>query len=175
MTGIIGGAAKQVGGLAKHVGSQIAKTPFELLKQMAFPGGAKQADGQGEIEALEQGAQSAAASQPLGDAQSLQGFSTREDYERFADLTEKRDEIELRRLRRELQEEFGVGEGVEKGIALARVERGRKEEERRQVEERQEEQEEMVLEEQEKQEDMQVALAKAQTGAETAVGQKIAG
>ena len=170
---VLGQGGKQFGGIAKAAAKRVVREPMEVLKTAV---GAKTEDveeGQEENQAMQAMEQAVAAQQPnpAGDGQQSggnpppakpQGFRTEDDYHKYAERSENKDEIELRMMRRQMASEWGVEAGMEK----AREEYKQKEEERGQVEEQEKEQAEAMKYEKEKQDNAQVAAAKDQSSAE---------
>ncbi|MFH2019657.1 MAG: hypothetical protein ABII80_03535 [bacterium] len=151
---------QQAGKLGRHVAQQVAQEPMEILKE------AVGVDEKGEnqaLEAVEQGQQT--QQQTTDDSGHHQGFKTEEDYKKYSNLTEKRDQMDLAVTRKKLFQEFGLDTDLDSGMQKARQEFMEKEEERNKVEE-QEVQEKEWMEEKKKEEDMSVVAAKGQASAE---------
>lgn len=159
-------AGKQSGGLAKHVVKRVGDTPFEILKNAV---GIKPSEinDDSAMEIVEQGGQTQANTNQSDD---FSGFKTRGDFDKYTELSRKRDDILLRMQRRQLAEMYGINHGMQK----ARMEREQDRMKEERVEEHEEEQKKLFIEEKKK-EFSAVASAKAQSGVETRVGNKIAG
>lgn len=161
----------QLGGLSKHVVKKIIRSPYEILSDSVN-------DGDGKVENItmkdvEQGAQ--VQQTQHRNANNFGGFATKQDFERYEELAERRDEIELRQIRRLLHGQYGLPTNLEQGMERARTERIQKREQEEQVKEKEKEKKKILKDDKEKEESMQVRIAKAQSGAETRVGKKIAG
>lgn len=159
-------AVKQAGGLAKHVAKRVVQEPMEVLRNSVGKGDQK-AD-QGENQAMQMVEQAAPSSQSGGQGgggnkrpAQPKGFKTQQDFQKYQQLSPKKDELELALIRKQLAKEWGV----EQGMQRARAEYEQKEEQRKQVEEKEEEEKKVVLE-QKKKENMQVKMAKNASSAE---------
>lgn len=151
---------QQVSSLGKHVAQQVAQEPMEVLKE------AVGVDEKGEnqaLEAMEQGQQT--QQQSTDDTGQPQGFNTQQDFNKYSQLTEKRDQMDLAVTRKRLFQEFGLDTNLDSGMQKARQEFTEKEEERNKVVEQKKEEAEW-LEEKKKEEDMSVVAAKGQASAE---------
>lgn len=175
MKQVLKGAGSQLGGLARHVAGQVTKAPFEILSDAT---GVKSGD-RSENDALSQMESSASGNNQTqgmhqGKVSDYSGFKTADDYQKYVELSGRRDEIEMNMLRKRLHAEYGISTDTEAGMQRARMARRKRDEERGRVEEKQEEQKKLMLEEKNK-ESLQVKAAKGASGAETRVGKKIAG
>lgn len=174
MTSIASNVKSQLGGLVKHAAAQVAKTPGEILKNMVGGNGNGAKSDIPAMQDLEQGAKTAQSSGQAQPDDKVEGFGTKRDYDKYAELTDKKDEIELRQLRRKLHGEFGISGDPEEGMQRARVQREQAKDRKEQSEER-EEKEKKVLLQHKGEESIWVRLAKVRSGAETSVGRKVAG
>ena len=109
---------KQVGqnlaGLAKHVVKTTASEPMEVIKDAV---GQK----------MEQGVQTQQNSDdqnqnnPTADLAKA-GFKTKEDFDKYQGLSEKKDDVELQLIRRNLQSQWGLDTTIVGGMQKARAE-----------------------------------------------------
>lgn len=174
--GVFGGVRSQLGSLARHAVGKMASEPMEMAKSAL--GVQSQAQNGGEdqgMEMMEKGSVQAAQQSNQVPSNKYSGFATKQHFDKYVDLSGKKDNIEINMLRRQLHKEYGIDADVESGMKRALMEREQREEQRNQVEERQKEEKEQVEEIQKEREDAQVLVAKRQGGAETGAGAKIAG
>lgn len=159
-------AAKQFGGIAKHVVKKIIREPLEVVETAVGAGDkGKQQENQA-MQAMEQAAPTATQSGGQGgqanNGQQPSGFKTQQDYQKYQQLSGNKDQMEMAVIRKKLAQEWGVETGMER----ARQEYLQKEQERKQVEEQEEKRNEAMMFEKKKVEDQQVAMAKNQASAE---------
>jgi hypothetical protein len=152
----------QVGGILKQSAKTVGQEPLELGQTVV-----SQVTG-GDIGTRENSAQGQTQAIPLAPTNPGDGggFKTEGDYDRYTELTDRKNEIELRKLRSELHGEWGVETSVEGGMQKARVEFVQKEEERNKVEEQKIEEKKWVAEQKKQQESVAVMAAKAQASGE---------
>jgi len=167
-SGVFGQVAKQVGGIAKSAVRRVLAEPFEVVKtavgQQNHAGNENQA-----MEAMEQGANVSAqggVQSDQGKTNGSRGFKTVQDYQRYQQLSNNKDQLELAMVRKKLSSEWGLEAGIEK----ARVEYEQKEKQRQEVEEKQAEQKKSFEFEKKKAEDAQVVAAKQSSSAEKRMG-----
>ena len=156
------GIWKQVGqnlaGLAKHVVRNVASEPMEVIKA---------AVGQ----QIEQGAQTSqqtndpSNNDPMADLAKA-GFKTQKDFQKYAGLSEKKDDIELAQIRGKLVRQWGLDTTIEGGMQRARTEWEQKEEQRKKVEEKKEEQKKEFEFQKKAQEDIGLKAAVSEASAE---------
>ena len=151
---------QSLGGIVKTATQAIWNEPGEILENAVSDKGG---DNQG-IEALEQGTQTQSNTQQSDDAQG-KSFKTQQDFNKYQQLSGKKDELELNMLRRRLFSEYGLNTDLETGMKKARQEYEEKEEERKKQEEEEKKQEDWVVEKK-KQEDMAVVAARQTSSAE---------
>lgn len=150
--------------MAKHVVKSVVSEPAEIVKE-AVGTAAKPNENQA-MEAIEQGAQGQ-PSQASDDSNNPKGFKTVQDFQKYQNLSGKKDEMELAILRKSLHREFGLTTDLETGMQKARMEYQQKEEERKQVEEQKKEEKKQIEFMQKKQEeDMAVKAAREASSAE---------
>ena len=156
----------QLAGIVKQTAKQVATEPLELGQSVVqqVTGDSTSADNKA-LSAMEQGQASApSGGQAAGDP-NAGGFKTQADYDRYMQLSGRKDEIELKQLRSQLHGQWAVETNLEQGMQRARMEREQKEQQEEQVEV-QKKQEENWLKEKKKQEDVAVMAAKAQASGE---------
>lgn len=156
---------KQVGqnlaGLAKHVVKSVVSEPMEVVKD---------AVGQ----QMEQGQSPSAQGATVGTGQSdstmsdlaKAGFKTQDDFQKYAGLSEKKDDIELAQIRGKLVREWGLDTTIEGGMQKARMEWEQKEEQRKKIEEKKEEQKKEFEFQKKQQEDIGLKAAQSEASAE---------
>ncbi len=153
---------KQVGqslaGLAKHVVKSVASEPMEVVKDAV---GQKMEQG---ARATQQAAPQTPAD-PMADLAKA-GFKTQDDFQKYAGLSEKKDDIELAQIRGKLVREWGLDTTVEGGMQKARQEYEQKEEQRKKVEEQKEEQKKEFEFQKKQQEDIGLKAAQGEASAE---------
>ena len=153
---------QQVGNLAKHVAKAVVHEPVEIVKDAV---GASDQSGENQaMHAMEQGMQGQ-QQQTGDDSNNPKGFQTIQDYQKYQQLSGKKDEMEMAVLRKRLHQEYGLSTDLEQGMQRARMEREQKNQQEEQVEEQKKQQEDW-MQEQKKKEDMSVAAAKGQASAE---------
>ncbi len=145
-------------GLAKHVVKSVASEPMEVVKDAV---GQK----------MEQGAQTTQQAAPQTPADPMAdlakaGFKTQDDFQKYAGLSEKKDDIELAQIRGKLVREWGLDTTVEGGMQKARQEYEQKEEQRKKVEEQKEEQKKEFEFQKKQQEDIGLKAAQGEASAE---------
>jgi hypothetical protein len=152
---------KQVGqnlaGLAKHVVKTTVSEPMEVVKD---------AVGQ----RMEQGQQTQQNSNdptdnPMNDLAKA-GFKTKDDFDKYRGLSEKKDDVELQLIRRQLQSQWGLDTNLESGMKRAQQEWEEKERQRKEVKEKEEEQKKEFEFQKKQQEDAQVASAQRESNPE---------
>lgn len=155
---------QQVGNLAKHVAGQVAQLPGEIVKDAV--GESSKGEENQAMQAMEQGGQSQ-QSQPSDDSNNPKGFKTVQDFQKYHQLSGKKDEMELAVLRKRLHREYGLETDIESGMQRARAEYEQKEQERKQAEEQKKEEKKQVVMMQKKQEeDLAIKAAKGAASAE---------
>lgn len=154
--------AQQIGGLAKHVATQVVHEPVEVVEN-AVGTSAKPNENQG-MKAMEQGAQTQQNSAG-DDPNQPKGFKTQDDFLKYQQLSGHKDEMELAMLRKRLFQENGLDVSIDSGMQKARMEFAQKEEERKKVVEQKKQEEKWVIE-QKKQEDIALKAAKQASSAE---------
>lgn len=170
MKSVLSSAVSQVGGLVKHAAEKIATMPFEVIQGQAGNSTSNVQSEQADVmEAMEQGA---ALSNTSGD--DYTGFATKGNYDRYAELSGRKDGMELANIRKTMRGEFSLPIDVEEGMQKARAERKEKAQEQEYVE-KQEIPTMDLLEEKEDVEKAQVLTAKSQASAEQGIGKKIMG
>ncbi len=156
------GVWKQVGqnlaGLAKHVVKSVVSEPMEVVKDAV---GQKMEQG---VQATQQSAPQTPAD-PMADLAKA-GFKTQDDFQKYAGLSEKKDDIELAQIRGKLVREWGLDTTVEGGMQKARQEFEQKEEQRKKVEERKEEEKKEFEFQKKQQEDIGLKAAQGEASAE---------
>lgn len=150
----------QVGGLAKHAAKTVASEPLEIVKDIVG-------------EKIEQGVQTTQqnSSDPASQPTQLEelakaGFKTQDDFKKYEGLSEKKDDIEMQLLRKQLVREWGLDTTLEAGMKKAQMEYEQKEEQRKQVEEQKEEQEKEFKFQQKQAEDAQIVAAQRESNPE---------
>lgn len=152
---------KQVGqnlaGLAKHVGKTVVAEPMEVV-----------ADAVGQK--MEQGVQTSQQTNdptdnPTADLAKA-GFKTKEDFDKYENLSGVKDDKELRLIRRNLQSQWGLDTNLASGMKRAQYEWEQKEEQRKKVEEKKEEEEKEFEFQKKAQEDAQVTSAQRESNPE---------
>jgi hypothetical protein len=153
---------KQVGqnltGLAKHVVKSVVSEGVEVVKDAV---GQKMEQGQ----QTQQNTQASTPVDPMADLAKA-GFKTQADYQKYAGLSEKKDDIELAQIRGKLVREWGLDTTVEGGMQRARMEYEQKEEQRKKVEEKKEEQKKEFEFQKKQQEDIGLKAAQGEASAE---------
>ena len=148
---------QNLAGLAKHVGKTVVSEPMEVVKDAV---GQK----------MEQGVQTTQqTSDPSDNAindLAKAGFKTKDDFDKYQGLSEKKDEVELQLIRRNLQTQWGLDTTVTGGMQKARQEWEEKERQRKEVKEKEEEQKKEFEFQKKAQEDAQVASAKRESNPE---------
>jgi len=156
------GVWKQVGqnlaGLAKHVVKSVVSEPMEVVKDAV---GQKMEQG---VQATQQSAPQTPVD-PMADLAKA-GFKTQDDFQKYAGLSEKKDDIELAQIRGKLVREWGLDTTVEGGMQKARQEFEQKEEQRKKVEERKEEEKKEFEFQKKQQEDIGLKAAQGEASAE---------
>ena len=156
------GVWKQVGqnlaGLAKHVVKSVVSEPMEVVKDAV---GQKMEQG---VQATQQSAPQTPAD-PMADLAKA-GFKTQDDFQKYAGLSEKKDDIELAQISGKLVREWGLDTTVEGGMQKARQEFEQKEEQRKKVEERKEEEKKEFEFKKKQQEDIGLKAAQGEASAE---------
>ena len=156
------GVWKQVGqnlaGLAKHAVKSVVSEPMEVVKDAV---GQKMEQG---VQATQQSAPQTPAD-PMADLAKA-GFKTQDDFQKYAGLSEKKDDIELAQIRGKLVREWGLDTTVEGGMQKARQEFEQKEEQRKKVEERKEEEKKEFEFQKKQQEDIGLKAAQGEASAE---------
>ncbi len=170
MKSVLQSTKSQLGNLGSHVAKQIVHQPIEIIKTAI---GQNQNQENQQLSNLEQGNQTQTPSQVTNSPTTSQPDP--QLLQRYAQLAPQRDALELKKLRRQLHQEYGLPIDLNTGMGKARQERQQKKEQAEQIEEQKKQQEKLILEEQKKQESQQIIAAKAQAGAETGIGRKIAG
>ncbi|MFZ2199536.1 MAG: hypothetical protein WAV40_01970 [Microgenomates group bacterium] len=137
---------QNLAGLGKHVAKTVVAEPMEMVKDMV---GQK----------MEQGAQTTQQSAPQTPTDPMAdlakaGFRTKDDFDKYQNLSGQKDDKELAMIRGKLVREWGLDTTVEGGMQKARMEWEQKEEQRKKVEEKKEEQKKEFEFEQKKQEDV---------------------
>jgi len=153
---------QHVGALGKHVAKKVVHEPAEVLEQVVGETKNEQGENQA-LEVVEQGQQT--QQQATDDTGNPQGFRTQADFNKYSQLSEKRDQMDLAVTRKKLFQEFGLDTNLDSGMQRARQEFAEKEEERSKVVEQKQEEAEW-LEEKKKEEEMAVVAAKGQASAE---------
>ena len=160
------GVWKQVGqnlaGLAKHVVKSVVSEPMEVVKDAV---GQKMEQG---VQATQQSAPQTPVD-PMADLAKA-GFKTQDDFQKYAGLSEKKDDIELAQIRGKLVREWGLDTTVEGGMQKARQEFEQKEEQRKKVEERKEEEKKEFEFQKKQQEDIGLKAAQGEASAENKAG-----
>lgn len=149
---------QQLGGLAKHVVKSVAVAPLEVVKDAV---GQKMEQGQ----KTQQQASDPVSSDPLADLAKA-GFKTQEDFQKYQNLSGKKDDMELEMARKQLVREWGLDTTVEGGMQKARMEYEQKEEQRKKIEEKKEEQKKEFEFQKKQQEDIGLKAAKGEASAE---------
>jgi len=162
--GIWQNVGQNLAGLGKHIVKSVVSEPMEIVKDMV---GQK----------MEQG-QSPSTQSPMtgtgqgdsgGDLMSdlhKAGFANQSDFNKYQDLSGKKDDIELAQIRGKLVREWGLDVTVEGGMQKARMEYEQKEEQRKKVEEKKEEQKKEFEFQKKQQEDIGLKAAKQGSSAE---------
>lgn len=149
---------QQLVGLAKHVVKSMAVEPLEVVKDAV---GQKMEQGQ----KTQQQASDPVSSDPLADLAKA-GFKTQEDFQKYQNLSGKKDDMELEMARKQLVREWGLDTTVEGGMQKARMEYEQKEEQRKKIEEKKEEQKKEFEFQKKQQEDIGLTAAKGEASAE---------
>lgn len=146
--------------LAKHVVKTVASEPMEVVKDAV---GQKMEQGQ---QAVQQSSSDPVnAADPMADLAKA-GFKTQEDYQKYAGLSERKDDIELAQIRGKLVREWGLDTTIEGGMQRARMEYEQKEEQRNRIEEQKEEQKKEFEFQKKQQEDIGLKAAQGEASAE---------
>lgn len=157
------GVWKQVGqslaGLAKHVVQSVAAEPMEVIKDAV---GQKMEQGQ---QTQQSSSDPVNTADPMADLAKA-GFKTQEDFQKYQNLSGKKDDLELEMARKQLVREWGLDTNIESGMQKARMEYEQKEEQRNQIEEKKEEQKKEFEFQKAQQEDIALKAAKQGSSAE---------
>jgi len=158
--------ANQVSNLAKHTAKQVVQEPMEIAKNAV---GASDNSGENQaMQAMEQGHQGQQqANDPQSGSSDPKGFKTLQDFQKYQQLSPKKDEMELAILRKKMHQEYGLESDVEAGMQKAHMEREQKMEERKQVDEQKKEEKKMVdLQVKKQEEDLAIKAATQASSAE---------
>lgn len=149
---------QNLAGLAKHVVKTVVAEPMEVVKD---------AVGQNleQNKLTTQQTNDPTNNDPMADLAKA-GFKTQADYQKYAGLSEKKDDIELAQIRGKLVREWGLDTTVEGGMQKARMEWEQKEEQRKKVEEKKEEQKKEFEFQKKQQEDIGLKAAVSEASAE---------
>lgn len=156
--GIWKNVGQNLAGLAKHVVKSVVAEPLEVVKDAV---GQKMEQGQ-------QSTQQTAPQAPVDPMADLAkaGFRSQDDFQKYAGLSEKKDDMELAQIRGKLVREWGLDTTVEGGMQKARQEFEQKEEQRKKVEEKKEEEKKEFEFQKKQQEDIGLKAAKGEASAE---------
>lgn len=145
-------------GLAKHVAKAVVAEPMEVIKDGV---GLKMEQGQ---QATQQTAPQTPAD-PMADLAKA-GFKSQDDFQKYAGLSEKKDDMELAQIRGKLVREWGLDTTIEGGMQKAKQEFEQKEEQRKKVEEKKEEEKKEFEFQKKQQEDIGLKAAQGEASAE---------
>lgn len=156
--GVWKNVGQNLAGLAKHVVKSVVAEPMEVI-----------ADAVGQK--MEQGTKTTQQSAPQAPVDPMAdlakaGFKTKDDFDKYQGLSEKKDDIELAQIRGKLVREWGLDSTIEGGMQKARMEWEQKEEQRKKVEEKKEEQKKEFEFQKKQQEDIGLKAAKGEASAE---------
>lgn len=148
---------QNLAGLAKHVGKTVVTEPMEVARDAVG-------------EKMEQGVQtnqqtSDPSDNSAGDLAKA-GFKTKEDFDKYQGLSEKKDEVELQLLRRNLQSQWGLDTNLVSGMQRARQAWEERERQRKEIKEKEEEQKKEFEFQKKQEEDAQVATARRESNPE---------
>jgi hypothetical protein len=153
---------KQVGqnlaGLAKHVVKTTVAEPMEVVKDAV---GEKLEQGQ----QTQQNSDDQNQNNPMNDLAKA-GFKNKEDFERYENLSGKKDDVELQLIRRNLQSQWGLDTNLASGMQRAQQEWEEKERQRKEVKEKEEEQKKEFEFQKKQEEDAQVSSAQRESNPE---------
>jgi hypothetical protein len=162
--GIWQNVGQQFGGLAKHAVKTVVQEPSEVFENAV--GVSQDSPGENQaMEAIEAGVGTQQSSTNQTNDPAKNGFKTQQDFQKYQQLSGRKDEMELAILRRRLFQENGLDVGLESGMKRASMEYEEKERQRTQVEEQKKEEKKWVVE-QKKKEDFSVQAAKLASSAE---------
>lgn len=162
--GVWKNVGQNLAGLAKHVAKSVVSEPMEVVKDAV---GQKMEQGQSPSaqSATVGTGQGDTAGDPMTDLAKA-GFKTKDDFDKYQGLSEKKDDIELAQIRGKLVREWGLDSTIEGGMQKARMEWEQKEEQRKKVEEKKEEQKKEFEFQKKQQEDIGLKAAKGEASAE---------
>ena len=156
--GIWKNVVSQVGGLTKHVAKTVITEPLEVAQDAV---GVRLEQGQ----QTQQNTNDPAQGNQLSDLAKA-GFKTEDDFKKYEGLSEKKDDIEIQSLRKQLVREWGLDTNLESGMKQAQMEYEQKEEQRKQKEEQKEEQKEAFEFQQKQADDAQLVAAQRESNPE---------
>jgi hypothetical protein len=150
---------QSLAGLGKHIVKTVVAEPLEIAKDAV---GQQMEQGQ---QTQQNTTQANIPADPMADLAKA-GFKSQDDFQKYAGLSEKKDDIELAQIRGKLVREWGLDTTIEGGMQKARMEWEQKEEQRKKVEEKKEEQKKEFEFQKKQQEDIGLKAAQSEASAE---------